>query len=160
MAGCISTVDAQQYYPSKNFDVLSDAGNTRPISIWSNGATMWVVDYSDRHIYAYDMSSKSRDQSKEIRLHTDNGDPWGMWSNGATMWIADYLDTRIYAYDMSSKLRDTSKDFDTLSAASNAPADIWSNGATMWVADDYANRIYAYDMSSLPGWYPNYLYLG
>ena len=59
MAGCISAVDAQQYDSDKDFNTLSAAGNERPIGIWSNGATMWVADDTDRKIYAYKMSDKS-----------------------------------------------------------------------------------------------------
>ena len=146
MIGCVSAADAQ-YDSSKDFDELSDAGNTRPISMWSDRTTMWVADYADNHIYAYKMSDKSRDQPKEIPLHADNNDPWGIWSDRTTMWVADYGDGKIYAYHMSNKERDPSKDFNTLSDARNAPAGIWSDRTTMWVVDDVNDKIYAYKMS-------------
>ena len=42
------------------FDGLEAAGNEHPRSIWSNGQSMWVLDSTDGHIYAYGMHSKER----------------------------------------------------------------------------------------------------
>ena len=38
---------------AKDFDTLTNAGNTTPLAIWSDGTIMWVSDSSDRKIYAY-----------------------------------------------------------------------------------------------------------
>ena len=44
----------------KDFDTLGDAGNRDPEGIWSDGTTMWVVDWRDEKIYAYSMATKAR----------------------------------------------------------------------------------------------------
>ena len=135
-----------------------------PQSLWSDGTTMWVAHFQRRRtnmvgevtqakeskIYAYKMSDKSHDPSKDFDtlLAAGNENPVGLWSDGTTMWVADSPDGKIYAYKMSDKSRDPSKDFDTLLAAGNTnPKGIWSNDTTMWVADFDDAKIYAYKMS-------------
>ena len=151
---------------SENFRTLSPgdrnakldfntADNNSPHGIWSNGVTMWVArwvfnDESNSKLYAYKMSDKSRDSSKDFNtlVNAGNEGGYGIWSDGATMWVADYRDNHIYAYKMTDKTRDTSKEFNTLSGAGNTnPYGIWSDGTTMWVADYIDDKIFAYKMS-------------
>ncbi len=135
---------------SQDFDTLSTVGNNFPISIWSDGSTMWVIDYRHLKIYAYDLTTKNRIISKEFNTISGSGnnDIRGIWSDGSTMWVADFFDGKIYAYNLATKDRDISKDFNTLAAASNDRATgIWSDGTTMWVADWLDDKIYAYKMS-------------
>ena len=134
-----------------DFDTLKAAGNDGPSGLWSNGTTMWVVDFMDDKIYAYNLSTKARDSGRDFDTlaSADNEDPGGIWSNGTTMWVADYRDDKIYAYNLSTKARDSGKDFDTLDSAGNEdPGDIWSNGTTMWVVDSIDSKIYAYNLST------------
>ena len=147
VAGCVSAADAQRYDSAKDFNTLSDAGNTDPTGIWSNGNTMWVADYADDKIYAYKMPAMSRYSSKDIPLFADNTNPWGIWSNGNTMWVANYGGDKIYAYDISTRSHVPTKDL-TLAVANGDPTGIWSNGNTMWVLDYVDNKIYAYDIST------------
>ena len=140
----------KQRYAAKDFDTLNAAGNNDVAGLWSNGTTMWVVDYADAKIYAYNMSDGSRDAAKDFNTLSaaGNGNPHGLWSNGTTMWVSDYTDDKLYAYKMSDKSRDATKDFDTLSAAGNdGPQGLWSDGTTMWVVDYTDGKIYAYKMS-------------
>ena len=132
-----------------DFDTLAAVGS-EPRFIWSDGATMWVADRTDDKLYAYQMSDKERDSSKDFNTldAAGNTNPTGIWSDGATMWVADRTDDKIYAYQMSDKARDSSKDFNTLDAAGNeSPTGIWSDGTTMWVGDGSDDKIYAYQMS-------------
>ena len=110
---------------------------------------MWVADWDDDKIYAYNTDG-TRDSAKDFDTldAAGNNNPQGIWSDGTTMWVADSLDDKIYAYGMSDKDRDSGKDFGTLSAAgNNNPYGIWSDGTTMWVADWLDDKIYAYRMS-------------
>ncbi len=151
--GGSGTVEAQTpsygtRYPAQDFDTLAAAGNKYPEGIWSDGTTMWVADSAEDKIYAYKMSDKSRDSSKDVSLDSAlTPAPTGIWSDGATMWVTDYSDDAIYAYKMSDKSRDSSRDFTLDSALTPAPTGIWSDGATMWVTDAHYDKIYAYKMS-------------
>ncbi len=65
---------------------------------------MWVADYVDNKLYAYNLSTKSRDSSKDINTPRAAGNeaPYSMWSDGTTMWVLDSGnagDDKIYAYD-------------------------------------------------------------
>ncbi len=159
LVGCPMDMDmdtdtASEYDPTKDFDTLIAAGNTSPHGIWSNGTTMWVADWYNGKIYAYNMTTKARDSSKDFSTTLSaagNTSPTGIWSNKTTMWAADYSTRKIYAYNMTTKARDSSKDFNTntLSAAGNtSPTGIWSNGTTMWVVDYSTRKIYAYNMTT------------
>ncbi len=135
---------------TQDFNTLEAAGNTAPGSLWSDGTTMWVMDWEDIRLYAYNLADKSRDASKDFdrSIAAENTALGSIWSDGVTMWILDYRDNKIYAYKMSDKSRDASKDFDTLRTAGNTnSAGLWSNGATMWTADSKAGKIYAYKMA-------------
>ena len=135
---------------ASDFDGLIAAQNADPYGIWSNGATMWVADYTEVKLYAYRMSDKARDADKDFDTLSaaGNDDPTGIWSNGTTMWVADAVDDKLYAYNLDTKARDASKDFDTLDAAdNNRPRGIWSDETTMWVADSEDDKLYAYRMS-------------
>ena len=142
----------------QDFDTLEAAENNRPTGIWSNGATrsngatMWVADYDDGKIYAYQVNDKARDPDKDFDTLSSAGNtnPTGIWSDETTMWVADYEDGKIYAYNLSDKAQDTTKEFNTLATGNNHPEGIWSDGHTMWVANSHTStggrKIYAYDM--------------
>ena len=95
VAGCVSAADAQQYDSVE--DLFVD--NTDPTGIWSDGNTMWVLDYVDNKIYAYDISTRSPVPSKDFTLPAaGNNIPWIIWSDRTTMWVADYVAGKIYVY--------------------------------------------------------------
>ena len=142
--------DNYGWKPVDDLDGLIAAGNTSPVGIWSDGTTMWVSDSSEDKLYAYGMSDKAHDASKDFNtlIAAGNETPTGIWSDGTTMWVADWTDHKLYAYRMTDKVRDESKDFETLIAAGNeTPTGIWSDGTTMWVADWIDGKIYAYRMT-------------
>ena len=78
-----------------------DSSNTSASGIWSDGTTMWVVDWDDRQVYAYVLEAGStfgdRVPGREFDLHTDNGSADGIWSDGTTMWVVDGADDKVYA---------------------------------------------------------------
>ena len=136
---------------SGDFTGLAAAGNTDPEGIWSDGTTMWVADWSDNKLYAYNMTTKARDAAKHFDTLAAAGitNPTGIWSDGTTMWVTDWSDNKLYAYNLTTKARDAAKDFNTLDAAGNtAPEGLWSDGTTMWVADRDDDKLYAYNMTT------------
>ena len=88
--------------PAKDFNTLDAAGNDSPRGLWSDGVTMWVGDYSDEKLYAYDMTTKARDPAKDFDTldAAGNDSPRGLWSDGVTIWVADTWDDKLYAYNM------------------------------------------------------------
>ena len=137
--------------PDKDVDALLDAGNTGPVGIWSDGATMWVVDWEDVKLYAYTLSTGTRDAARDVNALTaaGNTEPADIWSDGTTMWVSDRLDAKLYAYTLSTGTRDAAKDIDV--QETYWAAGIWSDGTTMWVADwtaDENARLYAYTLST------------
>ena len=134
--------------------------NANPRWIWSDGATMWVTDNAgtskadDDKIFAYKMSDKTRDSSKEIDLAglaKDNNKPRGVWSDGANLWVANNGadNAKIYSYKLAVTeidCREETKDFNTLEDAKNHnPKAIFSDGSIMYVADSEDDKIYAYN---------------
>ena len=99
--------------PAADFNGLQSAGNTFPVGIWSDGETMWVVDFIEEKIYAYDLATKARVPGKDFDTLKAAGNTWpvGIWSDGTTMWAADLFEEKIYAYDMATKARVPGKDF-------------------------------------------------
>ncbi len=78
------------------FDLDSDNG--APVGMWSDTTTIWVADSVSDQVYAYQMSDKSRDESKEFDFDSGNTDPWGIWSDYSTMWVVDAGEKDLFAY--------------------------------------------------------------
>ena len=142
---------------------LSAAGNQHPTGLWSDGATMWVADFEDSKIYAYNMATKVRVEEREFDTlassssqEDDNSNPKGIWSDGATMWVSDENATRVFAYDMTTKARVKAKEFRVPARVvftqlgshletDSRFQDIWSDGnGIMWLVSDAQNSAYAY----------------
>ena len=150
--------DAYEWKAEYDFTTLYAAGNRSPWGLWSSGTTMWVLDYADDRLYAYDLDTKERDSGRDFDTlaAAGNKEPQGIWSDGETMWVADYVDYvdyvdyddgKLYAYDMATKGRVSGRDFTTLAAAGNhIPGGLWSDGETMWVADSGDDKLYDYNM--------------
>ena len=134
-----------------------DSSNHNSHGLWSDGATLWVVDHADDKLYAYHWRGENpgdRRPELDFALTDGNGRGAGLWSDGTTMWVSDGEDAKIYAYSLDSAtygLRVPALDFNELAPHGNAsPNGIWSNGSVMWVADDEDNRLYSYKMPALP----------
>ena len=105
---CSSTVrvvvtDPSMHLPTSDFNTLNAAGNNVPRGIWSDGTTLWIADWGDTKLYAYNLATKAHVSTKDFTLAADNRDPSGIWSDTVTMWVADTSDDKLYAYSMSNQ---------------------------------------------------------
>ena len=117
-----------------------------PRGIWSDGTTMWLTNTAASTVFAYTMTTSTRDTSKEFSLDTDNSGPWGIWSDGTTMWVLDSVDRKAYAYTLATGARDSSKDFN-LDPDNRDSLGVWSDGTTAWVSDNVDGKLYAYTLA-------------
>ncbi len=140
----------------KDFDTLSDAGNQHLGGIWSDGTSMFVVDWDDDKVFAYGLSTRQRTAGADFDLDGSNDTAQGIWGNASTLWVAedhDRPDNKLYAYNRSDGSRDYAMDFDTLNSAGNQSVKgIWSDGSTMMVADFVDKKLYGYHMGSKRRW--------
>ena len=87
---------------SSDNDFLTDDDNAEPRDIWSDGSTMWVLDWTDDLAYAYVLTAGTtfgdRDQEREFDLDPANTRPRGIWSDGDTVWVSDRDGAKLYAY--------------------------------------------------------------
>ncbi len=85
--------------PAQDFNTL-DRTNTSPQSMWSNGTTLWVAEARNSKIYAYKLSDKTRDPSKDFNNLIAAGNSYSpdLWSDGTTMWVIDAAANKLYAY--------------------------------------------------------------
>ncbi len=141
----------------------------RPRGIWSDGTTMWVAgdkSAGDTHVFAYKMSDKSRDRSKEFSTRLSRGSdrvPAGVWSDGdSTMWIANPRGGLAHAaplpggnapvYPEPEEVDTTGVLVKTLNVG-NHPVAVWGDEHALWVikSDDDTgpdrgpNDVVAYD---------------
>ena len=147
----------QGWKAADDFNGLTAAANDDSGGIWGNATTMWVSDSTDDKLYAYDMTTKARDGTKDITLDaTDNTFAGGIWSDGTTMYVLDKINHKIYAYHLLDDAmttgvdefgtRDEDKDI-TLDSSNTGGGDIWSDGTTMWVVDGSGRKVYAYTLA-------------
>ena len=69
-----------------------------PHGAYADGTYLYVVDKTDRKIYAYNHATGAHDTSKEITLHADNADASGLAKSAANFYVVDGTDDKIYAY--------------------------------------------------------------
>ena len=145
-----------------------DPDNSDPRGIWSDGATMWVSDWENPKLFAYDMETKERDGVKDFNSFRPpslfsvdhNLYPGGVWSDGATrMWVAFTGEVwlrpgKVFAYDFDTTdyepTRFSSRGSDApLYVSGNGTArGIWSDGSTLWVSDSSDRKVYAYNIAN------------
>ena len=142
---------------SQDFNTLTGAGNERPTGICSDGTTMFVVDGDDNKVYAYTVSTKAHDSTKDITLAGGNTKSEGLWCDADTVWVAedDFGGSNdIFAYNRADGTQNTAVDFpdlDPIVSGTNRlnanPRGIYSNGETMFVVDDEDATVYAWKVS-------------
>ena len=121
------------------------AANLHPAALWSDGATLWVLDRNDDKIYAYNLATRQSQADRDITL--TNGDPNGLYSDGVTMWVLDSQTSKIHAYDLVTGENRQDKEI-SLDSLNSDPKATWSNDATIWVADGRDDKLYAYDLTT------------
>ncbi len=127
-----------------------DSGNDWPTGLWSDGATLWILENgqgADDDVYAYDPETGERLEEREFTLAETNRAPRGIWSDRETVWVSDSGRDRVFAYTLTSGARDESREIEL--AERNADArGIWSDSETMWVLDGRRNALFAYNLGS------------
>ena len=139
--------------PGRDIAALAD-GNGSPWALWSDGASLYVLDAWKSMVFQYSLDQDGADgfgaHVATVSLEgIGEDDARGLWSDGEHMWVANRDDAKVYAYDLGSWDRVSGEDFDTLAAAGNSmPVDLWSDGQVMWILDKGDRKIYAYDLDS------------
>ena len=145
----VSTGERQ---PGRDIAALA-AGNGSPWALWSDGASLYVLDAWKSMVFQYRLDDNGADgfgaHLATVSLEgIGEDDARGLWSDGEHMWVANRDDAKVYAYELDGD-RVSGEDFDTLAAAGNSmPMDLWSDGQVMWVLDKGDRKIYAYDLDS------------
>ena len=127
-----------------------DSGNDWPTGLWSDGATLWILENgqgADDDVYAYDPRTGERLEEREFTLADTNRAPRGIWSDRVTVWVSDSGRDRVYAYTLASGARDESREIELAERNGDARG-IWSDSETMWVLDGRRNALFAYNLGS------------
>ena len=133
--------------------------NNQAGALWSDGETMWVSDWTNDKVYAYNMANQARDSAKDINNLASHGNdtPSGIWSDGEVIWVTDWTDNKLYAYELHDADGDGNRNERisgsdiTLATGNDKPYGIWSDGSTIWVVDDFDNKLYAYELHDADG---------
>ena len=133
---------------SKELSLDVDNGNVEVGGIWSDGTTLWVVDYSSGspRMFAYSLFFRSRDISKEFELDATNASAGDIWSDNTTMWILDAVAKKVFAYRLSDGSRDESEEWEI--SEMTAPLGLWSDGDTFWVGETSESKLLAWDSAT------------
>ena len=134
---------------TRDIDAL-DSGHDTPSGVWSDGATLWVLengDGTDDAVYAYDLTSGERVEDREFELDDTNRAPRGVWSDRSTVWVSDSGRNRLFAHELESGERLEERDI-ALADRNRDARGIWSGDETMWVLDGGKDSLFAYDLTS------------
>ena len=128
-----------------------DSGHDKPTGMWSDGATLWLLengDGADDAVYAYDLESGERVEEHEFELDKLNRAPRGLWSDGqGVAWVSDSGRNKLFAYDLATGERLADRDINLDRRNVNARG-IGSDGQTMWVLDGRRDALFAYNLES------------
>lgn len=137
-------------------DIDLPAGNYG--GIWSDGVTMWIVDYSfgttaRDGLMAFNLLTRLRSTENDFSSTLDNTNVilLDIWSDGTTLWILESRSgsAKLAAYNLLTKARDATKDINNLLGTwseANFDAGIFGFGGTIWVANALNNMIHAYNI--------------
>ena len=126
------------------------SGHDTPSGVWSDGATLWVLengDGADDAVYAYDVKTGERLEDREFALDGTNRAPRGVWSDGETMWVSDSGRNRLFSHDLRTGEHLPAHDV-ALAERNRDARGIWSGEETMWVLDGGKDSIFTYDLAS------------
>ena len=126
-----------------------DAGNDWPSGVWSDGKTLWILDNPNGAgdaVYAYDLETGERVETREFDLDDTNGAPRGAWSDGETLWVSDSGREKLFAYDLATGERLPERDI-VLTRRNRDARGIWSDGETIWVLNRNPS-LFAYDLET------------
>ncbi len=127
---------------TKDFKFLDDA--VKPLGIWSDDETMWIVTGQTAHshqIYRFSLEERSELEGKDLRFlrssHGANSTPRGIWFDGTYLWILDTYAPRVLGkFDVNERASYSLQDFSFVYGNSQFPklsGGIWSDGTTMWL---------------------------
>ncbi len=133
----------------RDFDALPAEART-PVGLWSNGADMYIADYSIGRIYVHNLSTGAHVRTLLTSREDGNANPVGLWSNGTIMWVGDSHDARVYAYALADWSREPLLDVEDLADDNRRPQGIWSDGSKLWVADKHSDKVFVYDLPEAP----------
>ena len=126
-----------------------DPGNDWPTGMWSDGATLWLLDNAPGAgdaVYAYDLQTGERLEEREFALDGSNRAPRGIWSDGETMWVSDSGQETLFAYDLETGGRLPERDIE-LARRNRDARGIWSGGETIWVLNRNPS-LFAYELET------------
>lgn len=132
-------------HPSRHFSGMEDDGMEHIVGIWSDNVTMWAADKDADKVFAYKLSDRSRDSSKDFPLTDENGDARGVWSDSVHMWVANPHDDKVYAYDISKMTAGT----DDRAGGNDNPLGLWAGSKGVMVGDSTDKKIYHYSNENL-----------
>ena len=124
---------------------LTSAANTAPAGLWGDGERLWVLDSTERRVYAYDAATGARRADGDFALAASDADPAGLWSDGTNVWVV--AGSRLEAYEHATGSRRPELDI-TLDGQNRHARGVWSNGERIWVADSADGQLYAYDLTT------------
>ena len=128
-----------------------DPGNDWATGMWSDGATLWLLDNAPGAgdaVYAYDLETGERLEDREFDLDERNRAPRGIWSDGrGVAWVSDSGQETLFAYDLETGERLPERDIE-LARRNRDARGIWSDGETVWVADGGRDSLFAYELET------------
>ena len=133
-----------------------------PYLVWSDGATMWVLEYISRRVHAFDPATGDRQPDLDVPTVREGAPhPRGFWSDGFTVWVLEGFRDTIAAYDLATGNRLIDKEIDLEKQVGGeghildrsghvivGQVGMWSDGTTVWVSDRYNNKVHAYELAT------------
>ena len=124
-------------------DITFDSANTGTKGMHADGTYLYAVDDGDDKVFAYNLSTGSRDTSKEFDLSSGNDTAVAIVKTSTHFYVSD-LDYTVYAYSAATGSADTSKNITTSSGVLGGTIKGMAvNGAYLYLMFNSHIRAYA-----------------
>jgi len=124
------------------------AANGAPYTITTDGANIWILDYTVEAVYKYNMAGG---YLGVWNLHASNTDPNGIATDGNYIWVTDSGDAGVFKYSMAGGYAGFW--YTRKSPNNEDPVGITTDGTYIWIVEGSIDvpatlqRIYKYNMA-------------
>ena len=108
-----------------------------------DGTTLWLTDWSNSRMVAFDVATELMDPSKDIALPSGARYAGGAYDSGTgKMWIVDTVNRVARCYVASTRAASSTDDINLVAGYTHGGA--FASGGTLWFINDNINRAQAY----------------
>ena len=137
---------------------LTELGIAQATGLTTDGATLWILDSSDDHLYAVTVPDEDGVSLRQTEKEIDVGDvvsandARGVTTDGTTIWVVDSVDDHVYAFGLDmGGARVSGREILSgvvTGAGISFPSGLTVSGDLFWITDSLDTTAYAFSTTT------------